>query len=496
VGKVMKELSGDIGNWLENEKDIISDKITNRNEIGANAARNLVRATTEAAVNPKFKAVYDRVSDAERESNGRIYDLEMLIRSAKQDLSPEQLDRIAKLRYEENKTEGIYTDAELAKKGFSPREIESINQLRKAQSDVLDISRDLRLKEWNDYLSQLKTRYQASNWAETEKGPSKEAEALKKEIADTKETIRKVENYYQDLKDQGYLTLKRRGRYVVVAEDLSKPEGDPNRLQYDHAISEQAQRDIKKRFEAQGFKNIQLYENKKFYSKFKEKLSPAELEILMDDAGVSPYSEEGQKILAEAKKKFATKSYELPRKYTPGYEESMDNLVRGLVSQGEAYNNLYFRKVGKEQAMQALSDANIERTDPDLYRYTRDYIDDSFSSPEQNWKKLHAAKKLTYLMQLGLDPMQFVFNGIFQPLMVTRPYFARPEFKLEGNEVNTYFKRGIETARELIDGTADKEVQDIYRRTVREGVATEVLSKEMADIEAKETGSERLLGRG
>ena len=91
-------------------------------------------------------------------------------------------------------------------------------------------------------------------------------------------------------------------------------------------------------------------------------------------------------------------------------------------------------------------------------------------------------------MQLGLDPMQFVFNGIFQPLMVTRPYFARPEFKLEGNEVNTYFKRGIETAKELIDGTADKEVQDIYRRTVREGVATEVLSKEVADIEAKETG--------
>ena len=31
-------------------------------------------------------------------------------------------------------------------------------------------------------------------------------------------------------------------------------------------------------------------------------------------------------------------------------------------------------------------------------------------------------------------------------------------------------------------------MQDIYRRTVREGVATEVLSKEMADIEAKETG--------
>jgi len=166
----------------------------------------------------------------------------------------------------------------------------------------------------------------------------------------------------------------------------------------------------------------------------------------------------------------------------------MDNLVRGLVSQGEAYNNLYFRKVGKERAMQALVDANIERTDPRLYAFTRRHIDDSFSSPEQNYRLLHSAKKLTYLMQLGLDPMQFVFNGIFQPLMVTRPYFARPEFKLEGNEVNTYFKRGIETARELIDGTADKEVQDIYRRTVREGVATEVLSKEMADIEAKETG--------
>lgn len=489
VESTTETLSSTASEFFEDIGSIAKDEYSKSPQTLKNGIRKLVRATTVAATDPKFKKVYDTVGDAERASNRRIYDIEEGIRDARNGLSDASQEKIAKLRYEENKMEGIYTDAELAKRGFTKEEITSINKLRKVQSDVLDISRDLRLKEWNDYLFELESDAQAERWRLNEEKPSKKLILLEKQVADTKNRIREVENYFQSLKDQGYLTLKRRGRYVVVAEDLSKPEGTVERIQYDHAIDRLGQQEVRRRFQEAGFKNIRLYEINKFFNDFKEKLSPTQLEMLIDGAGVR-WTPEVEKLVNEVKKRFATKSYELERRYVPGYKENMKNLVAGLISQGEAFNNLYFKKIGKEQSMKALRESDIESKDPDLFAFTRNYVEASYSTAEVGtFNRLqHIGKKITYIMQLGLDPMQFVFNGILQPLMVTRPYFARKEFGLSSSEVNRNFKDAIPLARDLIKHEAETEIQGIYDRLVKEGVATEILSKELADIEAKQAG--------
>lgn len=459
---------------------IAGGAVSNLPQSSRNLARKFVRATTEAAVNPEFKRVFDVVGDNERASNRRIFEIEDAIHTSREGLTPKEQSRVADLRYRENREEGIFTDSELSKMGYTEKEIRSINLLRDAQGRVIDIAKDLRLDEWNRYVRELE---QKQVGLEGDK-----LKAVQKELSDAKNQVREIENYFQQLKDQGYLTLKRRGKYAVVAEDLSKPEGSPERFQYDQAPTMLQQKEIERTFAEQGFKNVKAYEIKKFYEKFREKLSPSELEQLIEDAGVDRYSPEAQKVMSEAKKRFATKSYELPRKYVPGYKRTMENLLKGLVNQAESFNNLYFKKIGREDAMTRLNQLDLEKRDPELYGFTRKYIDASFSTPEANTKGIHAAKKFTYLMQLGLDPMQFVFNGIFQPIMVTRPYFSRAEFNMKPFESDKYFGRAIPKAKEMVQGKAPKELQDIYNRAVKEGVATEVLSKELADIEAKEVG--------
>jgi hypothetical protein len=144
----------------------------------------------------------------------------------------------------------------------------------------------------------------------------------------------------------------------------------------------------------------------------------------------------------------------------------MEGIYRSIVNQTERYASNYYRTVGAGEGMNQLNSLGLQDTDPSLYEYTVKFIEQETSPkpPGRLAKWGVKARQFTYIFQLAGEVGQFFLNGIAQPLTITYPFFARPEFKMKVGELETQFVKAFGLASKAVVGRAPQEFQQIYDR--------------------------------
>lgn len=407
-----------------------------------------------AQINPNtFGKAYDVIRDVEGLTNSQAnYVINQLRQAVKIDdkLKPD----IAEVIYIGNEQSKTYTDAELLagdpsvnRPPLNAEQVLVYKNIREAQDKILEIRKAHELHYAYRDLSRTIINSPEYNKIQTR--------------------IKRINDHYNDLKNEGYVTLKRSGNTVIEAEDLNYPIGDIRRRHYTHARNRREARKIEEEFRGKGLANIKVSELKNDTTNIRHLsvgMTPSAFEELVIRSGANTNNPEIQQIREEVYSRYGSHAYKLKRDFVPGYQRTFENLTHSMETQMGIYERSYFTNIGREEGMDALNQTNLFKDDYGLYQLAKSYIEDATSPYEVTTfgKFFTKARQATSFMQLAYDNAQFWMNAYAQPISQTYSYFSRlPEMK--GIDSETYFGRAQKlTHQTLIEHYAQK--KSIYNK--------------------------------
>lgn len=388
-------------------------KDTSRNVVG-----NLARSITLAQFNSDFRNVYEGMRDVRLLLNGYSSTLINTIRDAREiagqsfgGIRGKANPKVAEAVYKGNELQKVYTDPELTTLfGLDANGIEAYKKIRKAQDEVLNLREKQETYKYYKKLPRLAPGSAAHTAAVTK--------------------ITEIQAHYNQLRDEGYISLQRRGRIGIYAEDASFPVGDPQRKIYTHAKNWREAAIIEKDFKRQGFINYKADSIRKLSKDmaFMRQLTPGQIEDLIASSGANLHDPQIQKIRDEVLSRYSSYGYKIKRNYTRGYAISWKNLLDTMIHQAEVYSSSFYNEIARDNAMDMLNSSGLASSDTIMYNLTKSYIEDETTPPSQNIGNIISAKArtITYMMQMGLDVTQFFLNTL-QPVITTYSHLAKTD---------------------------------------------------------------------
>lgn len=398
-------------------------------------------------------------------------------------------------------------DANIVKRfGLNQEQTQAFYYERAAVSNVLDLRRDSLL--YKEYRNVNKL----NNDLAGEVPGTKEHDAILEKLLDADEKIQKIETYYQGLKDSGYISRQRLGRFRAELENPNFPIDDPNHFLVDYADSaEEAQKRInewKEQYNLQGTGKILDAHKPGDFKELSRNLTPGDFEELVAGSGVSSSSPDVESLRAEVYEKFPSMGYQLKRKFYPGHPETNEFIIKSIAHQAEVYSSSYYNNIGREEGLRSLEATGLEKSDPDLWNVARQYIEDETSTPRYNLADRAAfkARKFTYMMQLAYDIKQLYLNMFIQPVTQNYSYLARVENpltgkRLKGIDIEKTFIGGTKLALRLAKAAIEErfgkktlkdaefnEFNDIYNQLKAERVIEPEFNKSLLELQAERIG--------
>jgi N12 class adenine-specific DNA methylase len=484
----------------------------NRTSVARNIARNLARATYIASINPRFKRVSDSLRDTELKLNALETDVVSQLHTAWSSLSKAEGEALAEVIYRGNEEEGVFTDRELRSLyRMNDQQVEAYHRIRQAQDMVLDLARDEKLYPLTEAMGDLREKITATEdrigeiEAEIMGDPNdtrlqrklvraeETLDSAKKALNNTHDRIREISTYFQMLKDQGYISLKREGDIVVVAEHPTElDEFGKSKYVYDHATNIIEAGRIAKAFKAAGYdQNVKQYKAKNLPRSLMAGMHPSEFESIILQSKVDPGSPEIQRIREQIYSRYGGRSYELKREYIPGYKRTRRNVTKAITRQLFVKAGGYYNTVGRSEAMKALNESGMDRVDNRLYKFTLKFIDAETRKQERSFlaEKSAQARQLLYFWLLGGDVMQFVLNAVGQPISMNYNYLAQDlGGGLKGFKPEVVFVKAMRLSGQAMRGDAPAEFQAMYDRAKREKIVTAEFAQALAESEIGEVG--------
>jgi hypothetical protein len=464
-------------------KDYYSDKTKHQLAIGLDY-RAWMRGIALSQISTEFGKVYDTLRLAQRVVHGYESNILNQLMLAKK-IKKAGLDHaVAEAIYEGNETFKVFTDPELATRGLNSQQIDAYKNVRAAIDNVLNLRLEGKLYAVKEKANKLNTKLLLATPG------SPEEISLKTQLLDLADAETKMKSYYQKLKDEGYITIQRRGSIAAFIEDPAYPVGDPKRKIYNQFTSaREANNWVQKQKIALGIPKLtnagSIYDIRNLKEiALKEKLTPSQFEDLIDRSGANSTDPQIERIRTEVYSKFPSFTYQLDREFVRGYDRNLQTAIDSTVHQAELYSSSFYSKVGGEEGMKALESTGLDKSDSNLYKIANQYIKDETSPAEMNWlsKKAIQARRLTYLWQLGFDVNQLYLNAVAQPITQTYGYFSRVSYngiKLSGLEPEHYFTKAIKLAAK----GGDPDFETIRTQLVAEHVLAPEFTKTL--IESK-----------
>lgn len=538
--------TGIFSNPLNNPPEFNNFIGTEAKSISGMSARNLARMVFLSQWNPQIRDAISTTNKVRSYLNGKSSQILAQIHASNEYLknNNEGKNKIAEVIYNGNEKGIRYIDINHIKNDLgidiSNNEFEAYKSLRNAQDLTLGIREEQKLIPLFRNLTELSNKGKANS----------------KEYKDVVNKIGEVRSYYQKLKDSGYISLQRRGKYAISAIDPTKAIGSQERLIYTHAKNYRQVKDIINTFKKQGFEDINA-SNKTFdFYSMKNKLTPAQFERMVNDSGADPFSPEIETLRKEIRSKFSTSSYEIKRNFIRGYEISYDNAIGTISHQAEVYRNNYYSDIGRSYGMEGINNAGVDKftvlkTDPNLLnghpdKTTLHVFDDLLDTFDKNNNLVKGAnssikdfqsngfetklinpdnrlknfltnyidyetspyshkpidvlssklRSFTYFMQLGFDTSQYFLNSMYQQVVMANSYFGRNGLSDLSLQPEKYFTRAIGlTTKILRNKTNNPEIDSLYKRANDEGFVQPQFTKSLVLNETGENtffGSEKL----
>lgn len=403
--------------------------------------RKSLNSVVLAQTNPNtFGKVFDLIRDIEGVTNSNAnFILNQLKQASKLDekLRPD----VAEVLYIGNEEGKTYNDNELLagdpnlnRPPLNAEQIQGYKNIREAQNKILDI----RLAH--------ELHYAYKDLATKISGTPEHIKAL--------DRIAKINAHYKDLKDAGYITLKRNGNITLEAQDPTYPVGDDRRRIYTHAINIREAKDLEKAWSGRGYTDIKVNELKNDLTNIRHLsvgMTPSAFEELVIRSGANTNHPEIQQIREEVYARYGSHAYKIKRDFTRGYERTWENVVHSMDTQMGIYERSYFTNIGREEGMAQLNSLTLIKDDYDLYKLAKSYIEDATSPYEVTniGRFFTKARQATAFMQLAYDNAQFWLNAYAQPVSQTYSYFARIS-ELRAGDAELYFGKAQKLAHQTL----------------------------------------------
>jgi hypothetical protein len=464
-------------------EDYYTDKTKHQKPLGLDF-RAWMRGIALSQISTEFGQVYNTLRIAQRVVHSYESNVLEQLKLAKR-IKKSKLDGpVAEAIYEGNETQKVFTIAELVQRGLNAEQIAAYKNVRAAVDNVLNLRLEGKIYAVKEKANKLNQKLLAAVPG------SAEELSLKEQLLDLADAQAKMSTYYQKLKDEGYITIQRRGTVAAYIEDPAYPVGDPKRKIYNQFNSaKKANEWIQKQKTTLGIPKSTLagsiYDIRNLREiALREKLTPSQFEDLVDRSGANANDAEVEKIRSEVYSKFPSFTYQLDREFVRGYDRHLQTAMDSIVHQAELYASSFYSKVGGEEGMKALEATGLEKSDPNLYKIASQYIKDETAPAELNWlgKKAIQARRFTYLWQLGFDINQLYLNAVAQPITQTYSYFSRVSYngkRLTGLEPEHYFLK----AGRLAAKGGDPEFDAIKTRLVAEHVLAPEFTKTLIESE-------------
>jgi hypothetical protein len=510
------------------ELDIFDDNRSSRfRRISMKAHRGIALAQ----IYEPFGQVYETLRGLQRTTNSYSTTiLEQLSRSVS--LLKKDVDqKVAKAIFARNK-EGINSPAEdaaiVTRFGLDANQTTAYYHIRGAVSNVLDLRRDQILYKEHQNVAAINDELNSLGLPTGGTPINAQHVELLTKLADAHDKIQDIEEYFKELKDSGYVSLQRLGRYRAELENINEPvqilvivrgkptgklKNNPDRWLVDYADSpEEAQARINEWKEQLNYTHrgrILDAKNPNDFREISRKLTPGEFEELVHGAGVGN-TKEVEALRAEVYEKYPTMGYQLRRELYPGYRENSEFMIKSVAHQAEVYASSYYNNLGRQEGLKALDATGIETTDRDLWNITRQFIEDETASPQfNNMDRIaYKARKFTYLMQLGYQVKQLYLNAFVQPVTQNYNYLARIENPTTGrrlggiNEVERVFLKGTKLSLQLAKASGEAklgirkvrssefiEFESIYNQLKNERIIEPEYTKSLLELEAEKAGT-------
>jgi hypothetical protein len=477
---------------------------------------DVLRGVAIAQAYPLAGVVYDVTRMGQRDMNSFEHRNVEDLNNANKIVKSRTQDTVAEVILIGNETQRLFTPAELARgdtltnrPALNPEQIEAYNNVYKAEHRSLDHRAQQVLFGYQQRAIRLNDNLQALN--PNDPNYVNRSNSIKTQILDNADDMTKILTYYNKLKQEGYISLQRKGDWAGFVHDPAFPAGDPRGKIYRQFESRaEAGKWVKAQEQALGANEnlsdvyqINKPENLRAAAK---NLSPAQFESLVDASGANSRSQEVQELRDEVYSRYPSKGYELKRDYVRGYERNWKFVISSVADQTQVYANSFYSRVAGEQAIRALEASGLQNVDYKLYTTMQKYIDHEISAPEKSvsGKTFSAIRKGVYLYQLGFDFNQLYLNAIAQPVTQTYSYFARVEhngIRLKGLEPEKYWARASALAgtvlKDHLTGSTDTpaDFQIIRQRLIEEGVLTPEFNKQLLEGESSPDLKSKLEGR-
>lgn len=481
---------------------------SNRPSLTSRISYKIHRGIALAQTYEPFGQVYQTLRGLQRTTNAYSTTiLEQLTRSVSL-LKEDKNQNVAQAILARNK-EQVQDAAEdariIARFGLNSEQTQAYNYIRAAVSNVLDLRRDTLLYREYRGVDKINQDLIDKGWPTGGTPINPQHAELLTKLADANDKIQKIEDYYQGLKDSGYLSLQRLGRFRAELENPAFPIDDPNHYLIDYTdTAEKAQRRInewKGQHGIAGTGKILDAHKPGDFRELSRNLTPGDFEELVAGAGVTN-TKEVEAIRAEVYEKYPSMGYQLKRKFYPGYPETNEFVIKSITHQAEVYSSSYYNNLGREEGLRSLEATGLDKSDPDLWNVARQYIEDETSTPRYTLADRAAfkARKFTYMMQLAYDVKQLYLNMFVQPITQNYSYLARVENPTSGKrlggvaEVEKVFVKGTKFALKLakesigsksLSNPEFNEFRDVYNRLKLERVIEPEFTKSLLELEAE-----------
>lgn len=509
------------------ELDTFND---NRSSRFRNISIKAHRGIALAQIYEPYGQVYETMRGLQRTTNAYsttiLEQLSRAINLIKKDIDQKTAEAIF-TRNEEGIQDPAQDAIVIARLGLNAEQTKAYHYIRAAVSNNLDLQRDKILYKEHQTVANIND--QLTNLGLPTSGTPINAQHgdLLTKLVDAYDRIQEIDDYFQGLKDSGYISLMRLGRYraelenpnvpvqipvIVKGKPTAKLKNNPDRFFVDYADSpEDAQKRINEWKEQHNLTNkgkILDAHNPSDFREMSRKLTPGEFEEIVAGAKVKN-TPEVEALRAEVYEQYPTMGYQLRRELYPGYKRNNEFMIKSIAHQAQVYASSYYNTLGREEGLRSLENTGLEKTDRELYNIARHYIEDETSTPQFNNFDLAAykARKFTYMMQLAHQFKQFILNAAVQPITQNYSYLARVENPNTGkrlggiNEVERVFLEGTKLSLQLAKANLEtragisrtrsskyNEFESIYNQLKNERVIEPEFTKSLLELEAEEAG--------
>lgn len=464
----------------------------------------LHRGIALAQTYPEVSRIYDTIDEVRRTGNAYATTILGQLGRGVKLLQGDTDNLVAHAIFARNKEQinDAQEDARIVNRfGLNQDQIEAYNHIRGAVNNVLTLRQDTILYGYNQQAIKLNDEL-----ASATPNTPKHDDILRK-MGDLNDKIQEINSYYSSLRDSGYISLQRIGRYRIEAQNPAFPPSDKeNHYLIDYAetpeLAQQRINEWQKQYTNIINDKILDSHDAVQFEGIARNLTPGEFEELVLSSGVNPHSEQIEKLRGEIYERYPSMSYQLERKFYKGYKEDNEFMLKSITRQAEVYHSSYYSKIAKQEGLQALESSNLQNSDPTLANVIRRYIEDETTTPTYNLadKIAFKARKFAFMMQLAWDVKQLYLNAVVQPITQNYNYLARVENPINGERArfrdveNVFWHRGNELLAKLtaeglgkdVSQTPEyKEFREIYDRLKLEKIIEPEYTKSLLELEAK-----------